>query len=197
MVGGFCKVELGESFSLPSIVLLEVFCVTVASPREYCSQCHSREDTEAPGGQAAGPGCRLEGQSGQSLKRGTRPCPEREAPEPSVSYPESPTCGPHFALPLWFSLGALDRGRRALCPNYVGLSPGPLPVEWPACRRPTEAQRGHRPQHPISASPTNACCCSMRTSAPPGGVPGPTEGWLWVGCQGMLWAGGSVYLPRQ
>lgn len=54
-----------------------------------------------------------------------------------------------------------------------------------------EAQRGHRPQHPISVSPTNACCCCMRISAPPGRVPDPTEGGLWVGSQGIrvLWAG--------
>lgn len=54
-----------------------------------------------------------------------------------------------------------------------------------------EAQRGHRPQHPISASPTNACCCCMRISAPPGRAPGPTKGGLWVGSQGVrvLWAG--------
>lgn len=47
-----------------------------------------------------------------------------------------------------------------------------------------EAQRGHRPQHPISVSPTNACCCSMRTLALPGGIPGPAEGGLWLDCQG-------------
>lgn len=49
-----------------------------------------------------------------------------------------------------------------------------------------EAQRGHRPQHPISVSPTNACCCCMRISAPPGRVPGPTQGWPGLGSQGVM-----------
>lgn len=59
-----------------------------------------------------------------------------------------------------------------------------------------EAQRGHRPQHPISVSPTNACCCSMRTSALPGGIPGPAEGGLWLDCQGCYRLG-ELYRPHQ
>lgn len=70
-----------------------------------------------------------------------------------------------------------------------------------------EAQHGHRLQHPISVSPTSACCCCMRISAPPGRDPGPKEGELWVGSQAprrvscgssqgvMGW--GTVYLPHQ
>lgn len=60
-----------------------------------------------------------------------------------------------------------------------------------------EAQRGHRPQHPISVSPTSACCCYMRILAPPGRVPGPTEGGLWVGSQGAMGQGMCPYLPSE
>lgn len=119
VVGGLCKVELGvTSLSLLNTILLGAVCITVASPRECCSQCHSREDTEAPGEQAAGTGWRpysehlhlwrLEGQSWQSLRG-------RTSPYPVFSYPASPKCGLRSALPLWFSLGALKGGRPGPC----------------------------------------------------------------------------------
>lgn len=95
VVGGLCKVELGvTSLSFLNTILLGAVCITMASPREYCSQCHSREDTEVPGEQAAGAGWRpdsehlhlwrLEGQSWQSLRGKTNP-------RPAVSYPASPS----------------------------------------------------------------------------------------------------------